>query len=263
MSDFSSVSLPCGTVCHHYASLDSTNSQAARDAMKDAGVPMWILADTQHAGRGRRGRVWKTLQGNLAATLLLAPSCPASLWGQISFVMALAAHHAIVAALPPRYHSAVSIKWPNDILISGEKVAGILLEAMAANSSKGVVTHLAVGVGINLVKFPTDVDYAATSVKQARGNVKSALEMLAILSRAFYKYYDMWNDGQGFKDVCQGWLSHAYKLGETISLRVGTQCHEGIFEGINDAGAVLLRCQSSGRLRSIMSGDVMMLTTPS
>ena len=135
------ISWPAGRI--RYEELDSTNSEARRRAEAGEQGPLWISADRQTAGRGRRGRAWTSGEGNLAATLLLRPGTPAPVTGQLSFVAALATAEMAAQFAP---QAAITVKWPNDVLGAGKKLAGILLE--------GGADWLAIGVGVNLTSFP-------------------------------------------------------------------------------------------------------------
>jgi biotin-(acetyl-CoA carboxylase) ligase len=135
----------------HHAEIDSTNSEAKR--LAEAGDPgaVWIVADQQTAGRGRRGRVWQTQQGNLATTLLIRPQ--GAQVAQLSFAAALAVSDTIAAFAP---QAAIAVKWPNDVLAERRKIAGILLEAGPC--------WLAVGMGVNLAAAPEDTEFPAIAL---------------------------------------------------------------------------------------------------
>jgi BirA family biotin operon repressor/biotin-[acetyl-CoA-carboxylase] ligase len=117
---------PAGYRLSRHDELDSTRSEARRLAEGGEQGPLWIIAERQTAGRGRRGRVWETLSGNLAATLLLRPDAPANTIGQLSFAAALAVADTAAHFAPG---AVITVKWPNDVLAEGRKLAGILLES--------------------------------------------------------------------------------------------------------------------------------------
>lgn len=222
--------------------LDSTNSEARRLAEAGEPGPLWITADRQTSGRGRRGRVWQTDDGNLAATLLLRPDAPPSVIGQLSFVAALAvadmaAHFAHLAA--------ITVKWPNDVLADGKKLAGILLE-----SGPG---WLAVGIGVNLASFPHGTEFPATSLAQVGIAGPSSEEALSVLAARFAHWYDAWMR-DGFETVRAAWLARAGGLGGPIRARLPNETRTGVFEGIDASGALLLNEQ--GQVRAIAAGEV-------
>ena len=228
--------------------LDSTNSEARR--LADAGEqgPVWISAARQTAGRGRRGRSWESGLGNLAATLLLRPQAPAAVIGQLSFAAALAAAEMAAHFAP---QAVISVKWPNDVLADGRKLAGVLLEAGQDRSGKG---WLAIGIGVNLVSFPQGTEFPATSlVAQTRTAAPSSDDALTVLAARFAHWYDVWMS-QGFESVRTAWLARAQQLGAPIRARLPHETRTGIFEGIDAAGALLLNEQ--GRVRAIAAGEV-------
>jgi len=229
-----------------FEELDSTNSEARRLAEKGEQGPLWILAARQTGGRGRRGRAWHSGEGNLAATLLLRPKAPSAVIGQLSFAAALAA-----AQMAQHYAPGISIqvKWPNDVLADGSKLAGILLES-------GEDAHgrwLAVGIGVNLASFPAGTEFPATSLVQLGIAAPSSQEALTVLAARFAHWYDVWMS-EGFQTVRAAWLARAGGLGKSIRARLPDAVHEGVFEGLDASGALLLNQQ--GRVRAIAAGEV-------
>ena len=139
---------PEGYGCRVLARVDSTNAEAARIASQLSG-PEWILALDQTAARGRRGRVWAHPAGNFAATLVMRPTESTERVALRSFVASLALSEAVIAATGRA--EGVTLKWPNDVLLNGGKLAGILLESAGAG---GHVGHFAIGIGVNLKTAP-------------------------------------------------------------------------------------------------------------
>ena len=163
---------------------DSTNAEAARRARTLLG-PTWILALTQTAARGRRGRAWSMQPGNFAATLALRPAETAETVALRSFVAALSLYDAFVAVTGRT--DSFSLKWPNDVLLNGGKVAGILLESIGRGAH---LDHLAIGIGVNLAASPTqsDVEDRAlrpVSIKEETGVVVSPEEFLTHLAQSY------------------------------------------------------------------------------
>jgi BirA family biotin operon repressor/biotin-[acetyl-CoA-carboxylase] ligase len=234
------ISWPAGRV--RYEELDSTNSEARRLAEKGEPGPLWISTARQTAGRGRRGRAWDAAPGNLAATLLIRPNAPQAAIGQLSFVAALAAAETASHFAPT---AAISVKWPNDVLAEGKKLAGILLE--------GEADWLAIGVGINLASFPEGTEFPATALAQLGIAPPSSEEALTVLAARFAHWYDGWMK-TGFDTIREAWLARAAGLGKPIRARLPNETREGVFEGIDQSGALLLNEQ--GRLRPIAAGEV-------
>lgn len=240
---------PRGYALKEYESLDSTNEEARRLAASGAGMPLWIAAVRQTAGRGRRGRTWDTAAGNLAATLLLKPEKPAAECAQLSFVAAIGVAETVAHFLPD---AEIRVKWPNDVLADGSKIAGILLESVSGTGP--APKWLAIGIGINLAQHPDDTEFPATSVAARGVAAPSPRETLGCLAAAFAKWYDVWRT-QGFLPVRDAWLVRAAKLGGRIRARLASEETSGVFEGIDETGALILR-GAGGKIRLIAAGDV-------
>ena len=237
---------PSGYGQIRFDELDSTNSEARRLAEKGEPGPLWISAARQSAGRGRRGKVWDAGQGNLAATLLLRPGKPAAVIGQLSFAAALAVADTAQHFAPD---AAIQVKWPNDVLGNGRKLAGILLES----GEDSGVRWLAIGIGMNLASFPAGTEFPATSLAQLGLPAPSSQEALSVLAARFAHWYDAWM-GEGFEMLRAAWIGRAGGLGKAIRARLPGSIHEGVFEGIDASGALLLNQQ--GHVRTITAGEV-------
>jgi BirA family biotin operon repressor/biotin-[acetyl-CoA-carboxylase] ligase len=231
-----------GIPIRYYDCLDSTNEEARRLLRAGETGPLWIAAKQQTAGRGRRGRSWVSEEGNLFATLLLSAPQPNS--SQLAFVAALASAETIAHYAP---QSRVALKWPNDVLLEGQKVCGILLEGLGHGA-------LAIGIGINLANFPPDTEYPAISLDKATGRAPLPDEALAILASTMAAWYDLWQKA-GFARLREAWLVRAGGLGRQIRARLETGDMTGIFEGLDDDGALLLRT-GADKVTRITAGDV-------
>jgi BirA family biotin operon repressor/biotin-[acetyl-CoA-carboxylase] ligase len=234
--------LPQGYRLARYETLDSTNAEAARLAQGGEHGPLWILALSQTAGRGRRGRLWQSLSGNLFATLLIRPDRPEREWPTLSFVTALAVADMAQGFAPA---AVVTLKWPNDVLLDGRKLAGILLERTGPG--------LAIGVGANLAHCPPDTEFPATALAAAGVAPPSADTALTALAASFAKWYERWTDG-GFSGLKADWLARAAGLHAPIRARLADGDEMGLFEGIDDQGALLLRQGES--VRAVTAGEV-------
>ncbi|HTO42217.1 MAG TPA: biotin--[acetyl-CoA-carboxylase] ligase [Rhizomicrobium sp.] len=243
-----STAWPEGYARAHHAVIDSTNEEARRLALSGQAQPIWISADQQTAGRGRRGRVWVSPPGNLAATLLIRPGKPAALCAQLSFVAAIAVHETVAQFAPA---ATIAVKWPNDVLVDGRKIAGILLES----ASTGTVPEwLAIGIGINLAHFPPDTEFPATALAALGISAPNLQDALTRLAASFAKWYDVWQE-HGFPPVRDAWLARAAGLGTRIRARLADGEYWGMFEGIDETGALILR-ESVGKTRTIAAGEV-------
>ena len=225
-----------------HAELDSTNAQARRVAENGETGPVWIMALRQTAGYGRRGRAWQTAEGNLAATLLVTPHAPQGVTGQLSFAAALAVAEMAEHFVP---NAAIAVKWPNDVLADGRKLSGILLE-----TGQG---WLAIGIGVNLASHPEGTEFPATSLSRLGIAPPMAEEALTILAASFAHWYDVWMQA-GFETLRAAWLARAEGLGGPIRARLPHETLEGVFEGIDENGALLLN--EGGRVRAIAAGEV-------
>jgi BirA family biotin operon repressor/biotin-[acetyl-CoA-carboxylase] ligase len=233
---------PPGYGLARHEELDSTSSEARRLAEAGETGPIWITTSLQTAGRGRRGRVWVSPNGNLAATLLLRPKRPIGVTAQLSFAAALAVSD-ITAELAP--DAVVTVRWPNDVLADGRKLAGILLE-----SGPGWLT---VGIGINLAAFPDSTEFPATSLAAVGVTPLPPDVALTMLAARFDHWYVTWMR-DGFGPLRTVWLSRAQGLGHAIRVRLPLEEHHGVFEGIDEQGALLLNEQ--GKVRIIAAGEV-------
>jgi BirA family biotin operon repressor/biotin-[acetyl-CoA-carboxylase] ligase len=229
--------------------VDSTNLEARRQIEAGAVTPLWITAGRQSAGRGRRGRAWSTETGNLAATLLLHCDKPPIEAAQIAFVAALAVADLASAFAPA---GLVSLKWPNDTLLAGRKLSGILVES-GARAEGGL--WLAVGVGVNLAHHPEGTERPATSLAaHIRRSPPTPLEALALLAEALERWRGIW-DRLGFAPIAQAWTARAHGLGEACVARLPGETVQGVAEGLDPDGALRLRL-ADGRIRRITAGDV-------
>jgi BirA family biotin operon repressor/biotin-[acetyl-CoA-carboxylase] ligase len=224
---------------HVLATIDSTNAEAARLAPTLSG-PAWVLALEQTAGRGRRARTWASPRGNFHATLVLRPTEPAGQVALRSFAAALALRDALVAVtgLP----DAFRLKWPNDVLLNGGKVAGILLESVGSGAG---VQHLCIGIGVNLIAAPdaTLMEPGALPAVSLLGETGLRVTPEAFLN-TLVPAYAAWEKTfltQGFAPLRAAWLTNAARLGQEIRARTGTDTRTGIFETIDATGALILR----------------------
>ena len=242
------TSWPAGTGLVEFDEIDSTNEEARRLATKGERGPVWITARCQTAGRGRRGRAWESPPGNLSATLLLSPHKPPAECAQLSFVSAIAAQSMIASFA----HGAdVKVKWPNDVLANGRKIAGILLESASQGAEP---LYLAIGIGANLSAHPQDTEFPATSLPALGVAAPEPRDALCELAASFAKWYEVWQ-AKGFAPVRDAWLSRAAGLGTRILARLTNEETVGVFEGIDETGALLLR-EAQGRVRAIAAGEV-------
>jgi BirA family biotin operon repressor/biotin-[acetyl-CoA-carboxylase] ligase len=229
--------------------IDSTNAEALRLMRQGEHGPLWITAERQSAGRGRRGRKWISVPGNLHASLLLADPGPVEHWPQLSFVAALAVHDAVVE-VAPEVRPMLELKWPNDLLLSGAKFAGILIEG-EGQEEEGAV---AIGIGVNCTAHPAGAAYPATDLAACGARVTAAT-LFAALSVKMQGRLAQWNSGNGFATIRADWLARAAGLGESIRIALADRELTGRFEGLDDAGCLVL-IAPDGAKTVVAAGDV-------
>jgi BirA family transcriptional regulator, biotin operon repressor / biotin---[acetyl-CoA-carboxylase] ligase len=231
--------------------IDSTNAEALRRARRGEQGPFWVTARAQSAGRGRRGRVWTSKPGNLYSTLLLTDPSPPALAPQLSFVAALAVHDAVVgieAAIRPH----LELKWPNDMLCNGAKLAGILVEG------EGTPLSVAIGVGVNCTGHPDGTDYPATDFA-AEGVTVTPLRLFRALSAAMVRRLRQWERGERFATIRTDWLERAAGLGRELRVHLAERELIGCFESLDATGRLLLRLPGGG-IETIAAGDIFPLS---
>lgn len=251
-----SLQLPSPYRLVELESVDSTNAEAKRlaaDGWPDSTV---VWAKRQTAGRGRRGRTWVSPEGNLFFSILLRPPYPAMNVMQLGFVAANAIADAL-QVLAPR-GTFVTVKWPNDVLVEGKKVAGILMEAEPDEENPGQLKWLVLGIGVNIVSHPANIDseYPATSLI-AEGVTKDGLNIEALLDtlvKRFLAGFVTWRN-LGFGPIRRHWLLRAKGLGGPVVVRLPNETLHGIFAALDEDGALVLHLEGRPN-RRITAGDV-------
>lgn len=229
----------------------STNAEALLRAQAGERGPLFIVAERQSAGRGRRGRAWASEPGNLYATLLVVDPAPPVVSPQICFVAALALHDAVLDACAGLAPARLKLKWPNDLLLDQAKVSGILVEG--ATLATGELAA-AVGIGVNCAHHPADTPYPASDFTAAGFDLSPAV-LLARLGERWGERSREWNRGEGFAAIRAAWLLRATGLGNAIEVRLPDRTLAGTFEAIDEEGALLLR-KADGAREAISAGDV-------
>lgn len=248
-SDGIAARLPAGIRLVALDDIDSTNSEAVRRAEAGAEDGLLIWAGAQSAGRGRRGRGFVSPRGNVFSSLLLRPDCPASVAAQVSFLAALAVAETAAAVLPAGVE--VACKWPNDVLVRRRKVSGILVESRARQG--GSVEWLIIGTGINVAHHPADTETPATSLNR-EGAAAGREDVLVRYVTALVDWLAVWR-GEGFGPARAAWLARADGLGRAIRVRLSDHTYEGVFEGLDADGALVL-AEADGNRRRVTAGEV-------
>lgn len=229
--------------------LDSTMAEAARMAA-DLVRPTWIMAREQTHARGRRGRTWTSPPGHFAATFVLKPNGGAADAALRSFFASNAVYEALAMKVD---RDRLSLKWPNDVLLDGGKVAGILLESLGTAS---VLDWLAIGIGVNLGDAPSDVRDAAfppIGLEAAGGEPCDQDEFLSLLASNMATEERLFAE-LGFTPIREKWLRRAARLGEVIEARTARHIVTGRFETVDETGQLVLETPK-GQVR-ISAADV-------
>ncbi len=234
--------------------IDSTILEARRRAEAGGLAPVWIIARRQSAGRGRRGRVWASLEGNLLATYLGTTRRPPAEIALLGFATGLAIAETIDASIGP---ARATLKWPNDVLIDSAKASGIMLDSGAAPSGE---TWFALAFGINLAAAPEALDQPTTSLRAQLPPDAPAPEPLAFLAQLRPRL-DAWTarlSNEGFEPLRRAWLTRAHGLGASARVALGEAILEGRIAGLSPRGELEFDTKDGRRL--IAAGDVLLNT---
>ena len=239
-----------------FETIGSTNTEARERAEEGAREGLLIWAKRQETGVGRRGRVWLSPAGNLYTSVILRPGCTSLEAAQMSFVTALAVCDAVAALLPASEPDRVRCKWPNDVLLDGCKISGILLESRLG--ADAYVEWVIVGAGINVSVTPeiSGDGLPATSLLAA-GCEATVEDALASYTSALFERYASWRR-DGFDAIREAWLKRGHRMGDRIRVRLGETILRGRFAGLEPSGALLLE-DETGTLRTISAGEVFMV----
>ena len=256
--------LAAGYRIFSYDTIGSTSTEAMALARAGDRGRVWLASLEQTAGHGRRGRHWQTPPGNLAASVFIRTTASIPRAATLGFVGGLALHDAMSALAPDLAvsmaldhgetrgsNTRLALKWPNDLLASGKKVAGILLQAV--DLAKGEVGVVA-GIGVNVVAAPEGVPVPATSL-HGLGNRIPAEELFSELAEAWVEHERRWDNGNGLDSIRRLWLERASGLGEEVAVRTDAGVTTGIFETIDEEGCLVVRARD-GSARRVTAGEV-------
>ena len=219
----------------------STNEDIALLAKQNAEAWTVVQALEQNSGRGRHGKTWDTQRGNLFMSLLLRPAVGSRRWGELSFLSAVA-----VANILSEYinNQRIEVKWPNDVLINGKKIAGILLEVLNFGAKAPAVV---VGIGINISKKPKEFEYPVTCIQDYKNEITSSDEVLTSLLHSIVHWFRIW-ENDGFDMIRTEWMKRAYKLDGTVEVEGKNGSSAKFkFRGIDAEGAMLLDDENGTR----------------
>jgi BirA family biotin operon repressor/biotin-[acetyl-CoA-carboxylase] ligase len=234
-----------------FDSLPSTNTEAAARAVKGAPEGLCVVADEQTAGRGRLEREWVSPKGaGLYLSIVLRPSLDQSAWPLLTLMTAVAVYEALGDSCAVQ----ADIKWPNDLVVNGKKVCGILAETVETPLGRAAV----VGIGINLRKhaFPAALDQVATSVEAVAHRIPDVEVVLAALVASFAKYYQMLQGSGGTNEIVREWSRRStYASGKRIRVTNGDEILEGTSRGLERDGGLRVET-ADGEIKVVRAGDV-------
>lgn len=230
--------------------IDSTNSEAIRLIRSGITGNFLIWARTQTFGRGRQGNRWESVHGNLYLSILLDTDIPITSQHEVSFITGLALYDAIKdKAIESLKETELHLKWPNDVLIKGQKIAGILLESLSIYNRN----YLVVGVGVNVNSSPKNIGQLTTSLFEEK-IITDCTELLHIFITYFDKYFNLWNK-KGFLIIRKKWLKRAYNLNNLITINDGNNRISGVFKDIDFTGKIRIQT-ANGQIFTISSGEL-------
>ena len=251
----SAPKLPSGYRLLRMETVDSTNAEARRRAKVGEPGPLWIWSARQSQGRGRGGREWISRPGNLFASLLIGVNAPQRVAGQMALLAGVIAYDTIAKLIAYEGRSELLLKWPNDILLAGEKLAGVLLENVGSTvESRSIVV---IGTGINLASHPEDLPQPAISLDAYDIKVSPA-EALEVLAATTHEWLARWGEGSCFPTIRRAWLDRAGPAGRPLRVKVEGEETEGVYGGLDADGALRLMTPD-GEYR-IAAGDVFFLS---
>jgi len=227
--------------------VDSTNRLALDLAQQAGANKTWVLSEKQRAGRGRNGREWVSPPGNLYASLLLVDPCPMEESPRLGFVAGIALAEVVRALSVP---GDVRLKWPNDLIVDGAKISGILLEGRGLEGGRHAV---AIGIGLNMASAP-DLGPVRTTALQALGVSAGRREVFRRLSESMAHWLKVFARGRGFYRVRDAWRELALKPGTPLTVKLAQGARSGRFGGIDDRGRLIL--DTPDGLVHVDAGDV-------
>jgi BirA family biotin operon repressor/biotin-[acetyl-CoA-carboxylase] ligase len=230
----------------------STNDEARRFVLAGDAGRLWVVAEEQTHGRGRKGRFWSSPPGNLYASALVVDPCPPAQASQIGFVAGV----ALAQAVEDLGGIGFGLKWPNDLMWRGAKVAGLLAEGVTTPERR---LACVVGIGVNCANAPVGLDYPAVALSAALAQAVSTDTLFLRLATRFHEALGLWARGAGFAAIRALWLANAAGLGGPIRVADPRGAREGAFEGLDEGGRLLLRTPTG--VETIEAADLYLAPT--
>ena len=235
----------------YYKQIDSTNTELARLAMKGAEHGTVVVAESQSAGKGRRGRQWESPAGeNIYMSILLRPDCAPDLAPMLTLVMA----YSVGEALKALGFLEVQIKWPNDLVLSSKKICGILTEMQLKDSE---IDYVVVGVGINVntSRFPEELQDTATSLYLESGTILDREKLVESIAKYFDKSYRKFLETQDLSFLKEAYNDMLVNVGREVRVLEPGNEYTAYARGINASGELLVRT-AGGEEKRIYAGEV-------
>lgn len=240
-----------GKQIHFFARINSTNIAARKLAELGAKEGTVVIADSQSKGKGRMGRLWQSPSGNLHTSIIFRPQIPPSSAPQVTLIAAVATAKAIAKTIEVN----PEVKWPNDVLIHGKKVAGILTETdCQGNTLNFIILGIGVNINASLKFFPRELLNSITSLGYEAGGDVSLPQFTRCLYQEVERYYDLWI-AQGFSRIRNEYTKLFLLPGKLVQISFLEKITTGEVQGIDERGALLLRLPN-GRVERIVAGDV-------
>lgn len=232
--------------------IDSTSLEAKRIIQDELQGKYIIVAEEQTVGRGKNRSFWYSPRGNLYFSILFSHDKELQRLPQLSLVSALVCHKTIDELAPGK----VQVKWPNDVLLDGKKLSGILVESFPhfCKKTNQQVNYVIVGIGLNIEKSPKYLSYLATSLKEEGIEYVSRNSVLNKFMQHFQAYYDLWSK-HGFKIFREQWMQNAYNLRRKIYSDVGGCKVSGYLKEIDDEGRLVVELET-GEVHVMSSAEV-------
>lgn len=242
-----------GKPCYAFREVSSTMDVAQRLASESAPEGACVWAERQVSGRGREGRLWVSPQGGIYCSLILRPTRSVGELPQLALVTGL----ATVEAIQQLTGLSAAIRWPNDVLVAGKKVAGILAEASTQPTAGRTQISVVVGIGINVTTEPSDLPEGAASLAQWAKPVPDRVVFAGALFRQFERVYQQWTD-EGFTAIRPALIRWSGLFGKLVHIRTPSGRFDGQATDLDEAGRLLVRLDS-GLVRAFDVGDVTLL----
>ena len=237
--------------------IDSTNSEALRQARAGTLKNAWVLAETQTGGRGRTGRGWSSAPGGLYASRLMISDLPLQNLTGLTFTAGIAVYDTSAEHLSPDNQAGLMLKWPNDLLHGPAKLSGILTETEPLPGNK---TAVAIGIGLNVANTIDNTDAPTTSLARLGGD-SDVTAVFASLAKYLAKHLVRWDEGAGFMKTLEDWQARAMTIGTATQVRLPHETIRGTYAGVDHSGALALRLQTGGT-RIIHAGEIIIAPNP-